>query len=321
MLKLRHRRVIFMDKKKNQWWIPLVAVFGSLALSGGSLFGCYKCAEYVYDGDATVSETEQPQADEPILITEKISETNEIPDNNTIEESLSETMPTEENNEEIVTEEPIEEVDEPQEIVEEVKEEVVTNDFLISLKANMDSNLADPVYDILTNVIGFTKLKYIERDGENYNYLIDADGARIYVTAMPATEEDPEYIRIFQPHGDVFYDDGEIITTAAEHAEEQEHISNMSSYYFMAQNVITDSLNIPNKMKFPSMLTTDDVHMGWKDEYVLVVSYVDIKNEYGQYMRYDYMVEFIPLDFKTSTCIPVYINFAGQEDGELVPID
>jgi len=308
-----------MDKKKKQWWIPLVAVFGALALSGGSLFGCCKCAEYVVnDGDATVSEIEHPQADEPILATEKISETNEILDN------TMETIPSEENKEEIIPEEPIEEVDEHQEIVEEAKEEVqevVTNDFLISLEANMDSFLADHVYSILTEEIGFTKLKYIERDGESYNYLIDADGARIYVTAMPATEEDPEYIRIFQPHGDVFYDDGEIVTTAAEHAEEQEHISNMSSYYFMAQNVITDSLNIPNKMKFPSMLTTDDVHMGWKDEYVLVVSYVDIKNEYGQYMRYDYMVEFIPLDFKSFTCMPVYINFAGQEDGELVPID
>ena len=299
-----------MDKKKNQWWIPLVAVFGALALSGGSLFGCYKCAEYVYDGDVeTVSDTEHPQADESILTTEKISETNEILDN-TIE-----TIPTEENKEEIVTEEPIDEVG-------EAKEEVVTNDFLISLKANMDSNLADHVYSILVDEIGFEELEFIKRVDNTDNYEIWAESTKIMITAMPADGEESEYIRVFQPQGDIFYEEGQVITTGETVRKENAHYDNVDTYYIIAQSIVKDTINTSNKMKFAGeFMDADDIGYGWKDDYVVVKSWVEIRNDYGVYEKYDFLVEFIPTDLDNFQYDTVYVNIGGQEIGTFVDVD
>ena len=205
------------------------------------------------------------------------------------------------------------------EFQEDTLSETTTEDFLTSIKSDMTDTLADSVYDILTSQIGFKKLVYKGFEAPS-NYLVDADGVSLYITALPASDEDSEYIRIFQPHGDTFYEDGEVIMTAEEHMIEYEHVQNCTSYYIIAQGIVEDSLNTSSKTKFPSSLSSE-IGYGWKDEYVVVQSYVDIKESSGAYSRYNWTVEFIPIDVNMFTYELVYLNIGGQSIGEYVPIE
>lgn len=200
----------------------------------------------------------------------------------------------------------------------EVKEE--PKDFLTLLKENMDSELADHVYSVLTNDIGFETLEYIGLSEGNYE--IWGDSIKMVITAMPATEEEPEYIRVFQPQGDVYYEDGQVIISAAEVRKENEHYNHTSDYYIIAKSIIKEAANTSNPMDFPGeIMDADDIAFGWVDDVIIVKSYVDIMNDFGAYVRYDYLVEFVVTDLSTFQYETTYLKFAGQEFGTLVSTD
>jgi hypothetical protein len=210
--------------------------------------------------------------------------------------------------------------------VKEKEEEIIKEepkDFLTLLNENIgNSELADHVYSILVNDIGFEKLEFIKRIGDTNNYEITAESIKMMITAVPADGEEPEYIRVFEPQSDIYYEDGEVLKTGESLRKENEHFNNAESYYIIAQSIIKDVANTSNKMKFPdSYLDCDDIGYGWVDDYVVVKSFVEIKNNYGVYEKFDYMVEFIPTDLSNYQYEVVYVNFGGSSDGNLVEVD
>lgn len=209
---------------------------------------------------------------------------------------------------------------------EPIKEEPVKEepkDFLTLLKENTgNSDLADHVYSVLVNDIGFENIEFGSKISGTENYEMKADSVKIVVTAMAANEEEPEYIRVFQPDGAIFYEDGQVLMTGAEVRKEVEHYNSTDNYYIIAQSIIKDTVNTSNKMKFAGQfMDADDIGYGWKDDYVVVKSWVDILNDYGSYERYDFIVEFIPTDLKNFQYDTVYVNIGGQEIGTLVDVD
>lgn len=208
------------------------------------------------------------------------------------------------------------------EAVKEVAEEE-PKDFLTLLKESMgDSNLADHVYSILVDEIGFEELEFIKRVDNTDNYEIWAESTKIMITAMPADGEESEYIRVFQPQGDIFYEEGQVITTGETVRKENAHYDNVDTYYIIAQSIVKDTINTSNKMKFAGeFMDADDIGYGWKDDYVVVKSWVEIRNDYGVYEKYDFLVEFIPTDLDNFQYDTVYVNIGGQEIGTFVDVD
>lgn len=204
---------------------------------------------------------------------------------------------------------------------EPIKEE--PKDFLILLKENMEnSELADRVYSILVNDIGFEKMEFISKVSGTGNYKIEADSVDVIITAMPANEEESEYIRVFQPDGAIFYEDGQVLMSGAEVRKEVEHYHHTDDYYIIAQYIIKDVVNTPNKMNFAGQfMDAEDIGYGWKDDYVVVKSWVDIQNNFGTYDRYDFIVEFIPTDLKNYQYEVVYVNIGNQQIGTLIEVD
>ena len=214
------------------------------------------------------------------------------------------------------------EVKEDKKVEEEViKEE--PKDFQTILIENIgDSNLADRVYSILVNDIGFEKMEFISKVSGTGNYKIEADSVDVIITAMPANEEESEYIRVFQPDGAIFYEDGQVLMSGAEVRKEVEHYHHTDDYYIIAQYIIKDAVNTPNKMKFAGQfMDAEDIGYGWKDDYVVVKSWVDIQNNFGTYDRYDFIVEFIPTDLKNYQYEVVYVNIGNEQIGTLVDVD
>lgn len=193
--------------------------------------------------------------------------------------------------------------------------------FLEQLKQDMDSELADQVNSVLVNEIGFENIEYIGKSGETDNYEIWAESIKTTITAIPAVEEEPAYIRVFQPYGDVFYEDGEVVMTGEELRTERKHIKNTETYYIIAQSIIKDIANTSNKMNFPgSVMESNEIMYGWKEEYVLIKSWVEIQNNLGVYEKYDYIVEFIPTDLDNFQYDVVYVNIDGEVIGEMVDV-
>lgn len=204
---------------------------------------------------------------------------------------------------------------------EESKEE--PKDFLTVLKENIgDSDFADHVYSVLTNDIGFVNLEYISNKSGTGNYEIKADGVNVVVTAMPANEEETEYIRVFQPDGAVFYEEGQVLMSGEEVRKEVEHYKHTDEYYIIAKNIIKDVVDTSNKMNFAGqIMDADDIGYGWKGDYVVVKSWVDILNNFGSYERFDFIVEFIPTDLNNYQYDVVYVNIGDQQIGTLIEVD
>lgn len=191
------------------------------------------------------------------------------------------------------------------------------DEFLQSLEDNMDLSLANEVYDILKNQIGFTTLRFDSKVDGSENYVVYIDGSQGCVTAMEG------YIRVFIPNSDyVFYEDGKVIMTASEFSETQISQDEMIAYYIMAQDAVEASLKNPSSAKFPSIVTNaSEIGIKKNGDIVAVQSYVDAKNSFNAKIRSKWTVQFQVIDMDSYSYNLLYINIDGESSGSFVDMD
>ncbi len=237
-----------------------------------------------------------------------------------VEEDIVEEKPSEET---VVAEEP-KPVQEPKPTQETKPEETkpVEKTFLDTLKEVMDDELAEHVNSVLVDDLGFENLKLVGQMGETLNYEMEGSDISFVVTAVPKDDTGDEIIRVFAPNtGYTFYEDGEVIHSVSDMEMERYHREHCANYFVMGTSIVESSISTSRKIKFPNSVTDyQEVGYAWKDEYVVVQSYVYVENSYGGYDKYQWIAEFIPLDVDKLTYETVYVNVAGKETGEFVDI-
>ena len=178
-----------------------------------------------------------------------------------------------------------------------------------------DEDFADQIIEILHADIGFTNIEYTGVLEGTANYQFNADGKDIIVTAFA----DDGYVRIFEPHGNVYYEDGEILLTYEDEKENSINWSDAITYYIMAQEIVTERMKNPGSANFPG-INSGYVGFGKKDDVILVTGYVEGQNDLGATVRENYIAEFIPVDMDEYNYETVYVKVGDYSEGEFVEI-
>lgn len=196
----------------------------------------------------------------------------------------------------------------------EKKEEIEELSFTDELAKDTGSEIANAAYDILTNQIGFSELKYNGKMGETSNYEIIADGTNMVITAMD------DYYRIFVPNTDyVFYEDGTVLLSAQEFNDKKIDVHDRDVYYIMATEIVTNNLKNPSSADFPSSVThPEEIAMEKNGNIITVQSYVDAKNSFNAKVREYWTVQFIVYDIQNYSYEPTYIKIGNDESGSLL---
>lgn len=196
----------------------------------------------------------------------------------------------------------------------EEKEEIEELSFTDELAKDTGSEIANAAYDILTNQIGFSELKYNGKLGETSNYEIIADGTNMVITAMD------DYYRIFVPNTDyVFYEDGTVLLSAQEFNDKKIDVHDRDVYYIMATEIVTNNLKNPSSADFPSSVThPEEIAMEKNGNIITVQSYVDAKNSFNAKVREYWTVQFIVYDIQNYSYEPTYIKIGNDESGSLL---
>lgn len=188
--------------------------------------------------------------------------------------------------------------------------------FVIDLEKYLDADVAEQANDILINKIGFSNVEFDGKLDETSNYEIIVDGTYVVMTAS-----DKVY-RIFIPSSDyVFYNDGSVLLTAQEFNDSVIDSSEQSTYCIIAEEIVKSALIDPSSADFPSAVTNaSDIAIEKSGDTVVVQSYVDSNNYYGQKVRTNYIVEFKVLDIDTFSYELIYANIGGEEYGTYIDI-
>ena len=191
----------------------------------------------------------------------------------------------------------------------------------------LGEELSARVKSILSDEIGFTEIKFIERQGDNDNYSFTCDGHSIIVTAF--SDEEGEFMRIFEPHtGNVVYEDGQLLMTKDDMESKNEetntddntiYAEDTVTYQIIAEEIISSRMKDPSSAKFPSAVS-DDWSYGKKGDLIAVQSYVDGINSFGASVRSKFIVEFYITDRDTFSYEIQYIRIGNDEQGEFIDI-
>lgn len=197
---------------------------------------------------------------------------------------------------------------------EQNTEETEEISFTDALAKDTGSEIANAAYDILTNQIGFSELKYNGKLDETSNYEITADGTNMVITAMD------DYYRIFIPNTDyVFYENGTVLLSAKEYNDKKIDVYDRDAYYIMATEIVTNNLKNPSSADFPSSVThPEEITMEKNGNIILVQSYVDAKNSFNSKVREYWTVQFIVYDIQNYSYEPTYIKIGNDESGSLL---
>lgn len=249
------------------------------------------------------------------------------------ETAIAETITTETTLADVTIIEAKEELNKETEIEKEVETEPVTrrieveteaksvteaelqgNKFLSVLSTVLDSVVAEKSYDILKNQIGFSELEYERQPVTGMaNYEIYADGYLIMLTASD------DVYRIFIPNGNtVFYENGEVKTTASEFSDKLIDQYDATSYYIIAKEIVKNNLKSPKGASFPGQ---NEILFQKKGNLVAVKGYVDAKNSFNAKVRGEWIVEFEVIDLQSFSYNTVFINIDGTKAGEFIPLD
>lgn len=190
--------------------------------------------------------------------------------------------------------------------------------FVQDLSAILDKDVAQSLYDILVNQIGFTGVKYIgPNDVGNTNYDFESNEYDFTVTARD------EVYRVFQPNGGAtFYEDGEVKHTISD--IENRKIDSMAriQYYDIAKEIVKANLKSPKSADFPTlMFSSSDIAMQRNGDMVAVQSYVDSQNSFGAMVRSKWTVEFLVIDMDSFSYQTIYINIDGKTSGEFIDLN
>lgn len=190
------------------------------------------------------------------------------------------------------------------------------NEFILDLEKYLDESVAEQANDILINQIGFSSVEFDGRLDETSNYEIIVDGTYAVMTASD------QVYRIFIPSSDyVFYENGSVLLTAKEFNDSVINSSDQSAYCIIAEEIVKSALIDPSSADFPSAVTNaSDIAIEKSGDTVVVQSYVDSNNYYGQKVRTNYIVEFKVLNIDTFSYELIYANIGGEEYGTYIDI-
>ena len=181
-----------------------------------------------------------------------------------------------------------------------------------------DDALASHVYSIMTEEVGFSNLTYIERIELTDNYQFKNGSTAVIATAF--ADEEGEFIRIFTPHGAVYYEDGELLVTQEQVDADKLDIGKISTYQVMAQNAVEQVLKDPSTAGFTN-INAGAPSISAKDGIVAVQGYVTATNSFGAREKELYTVEFKPIDLSTYSYELLYLQVGSITQGTYIDLN
>ena len=182
--------------------------------------------------------------------------------------------------------------------------------FIESLTSNPDvtSEAAKGTYDILKDSLGFDKISIIKNISGTL-FEMRADDYNLKVTVS-----DKLYLVICGDYN--MYQDDTVKYTKTD-LENRKIGNNDTTYYVIAQEIVTTNLKNPSSAKFSSV---NNCQMARNGEYVAVKGYVDATNSFGAQIRSEFIVEFKVIDLDSFSYETIFINIDGSKTGEYIDL-
>lgn len=182
--------------------------------------------------------------------------------------------------------------------------------FIESLTSNPDvtSEAAKGTYDILKDSLGFDKISII-KNISGILFEMRADDYNLKVTVS-----DKLYLVICGDYN--MYQDDTVKYTKTD-LENRKIGNNDTTYYVIAQEIVTTNLKNPSSAKFSSV---NNCQMARNGEYVAVKGYVDATNSFGAQIRSEFIVEFKVIDLDSFSYETIFINIDGSKTGEYIDL-
>lgn len=174
--------------------------------------------------------------------------------------------------------------------------------------SNVTQDAANNTYNILTDSLGFQKLS-VNKNTMGTLFDVEADNYNLKITVS-----DKLYMIICGDYN--MYKDDTVKYTKLD-LEDRVIGNNDTSYYVIAQEIITRNLKNPSSAHFSSV---NNCQMAKKGEYVAVKGYVDATNSYGTQVRNEFVVEFRVLDLSSFSYETVYISINGEKTGTYIDL-
>ena len=182
--------------------------------------------------------------------------------------------------------------------------------FIESLTSNPDvtSEAAKGTYDILKDSLGFDKISIIKNISGTL-FEMRADDYNLKVTVS-----DKLYLVICGDYN--MYQDDTVKYTKTD-LENRKIGNNDTTYYVIAQEIVTTNLKNPSSAKFSSV---NNCQMARNGEYVAVKGYVDATNSFGAQIRSEFIVEFKVIDLDSFSYETIFIKIDGSKTGEYIDL-
>lgn len=182
--------------------------------------------------------------------------------------------------------------------------------FVEQLSEYTDSSTAEEILRIYKEEIGFDTVEFDKKMEGTENYYIWANNHQTVVTAMDG------YYRVFAPGTSyVFYEDGNVLLTAAELEDSLISNEDMIYYYDMAKEIVKTCLKSPSTADFPSR---SEIACQKKGNLVAIQGYVDAVNSFTAKVRSDFLVQFYVYDLKNFSYETTYIQIDGETTGTFI---
>lgn len=182
--------------------------------------------------------------------------------------------------------------------------------FVEQLSEYTDSSTAEEILRIYKEEIGFDTVEFDKKMEGTENYYIWANNHQTVVTAMDG------YYRVFAPGTSyVFYEDGNVLLTAAELEDSLISNEDMIYYYDMAKEIVKTCLKSPSTAYFPSR---SEIAYQKKGNLVAIQGYVDAVNSFNAKVRSDFLVQFYVYDLKNFSYETTYMQIDGETTGTFI---
>lgn len=182
--------------------------------------------------------------------------------------------------------------------------------FVEQLSEYTDSSTAEEILRIYKEEIGFDTVEFDKKMEGTENYYIWANNYQTVATAMDG------YYRVFAPGTSyVFYEDGNVLLTAAELEDSLISNEDMIYYYDMAKEIVKTCLKSPSTADFPSR---SEIAYQKKGNLVAIQGYVDAVNSFNAKVRSDFLVQFYVYDLKNFSYETTYIQIDGETTGTFI---
>lgn len=267
--------------------------------------------------EIVMEEQKQEELERQLEEQKEIEERAKEEEEKRMQEELAKQERTETKQQEVKNQEEDEEQKEDIVYKQNEKEQNDEEGLLEILKKELDENVAEKAYDLLTNQIGFSNLEYKGKMEGLTNYEITADGYSVVLTASD------DVYRIFIPNSSyIFYENEEVKLTYDELKSKTIDQYEQNIYYIIAQDIVCSTLKNPGSADFPSIVThSEEVTMQKDGDIIAVQSYVEAKNDFNAKVRTDWIVEFKVVDADSYSYELIYANIGGNKVGKFIDLE